>query len=213
MTAMIFAAFQLGFIYSLLPGPVIIAGSQRAVTGGWRHGLWFVVGVTLSDLFYILLVHWGISDLLASNPLLSLALGVLGGAWLIKLGLDALRVPMDETWFGGALGKRLGVRRALLDGLLINLLSPVTILGWMALGTNFVATWGQAGAMLPDDNLLALLSMLLGIVVWQILIVAIASVLRRQMNRRLLKTLSLVGGICLIVYGLGALVSASHLIA
>jgi threonine/homoserine/homoserine lactone efflux protein len=65
----------------------------------------------------------------------------------------------------------------------------------------------------PDDNLLALLSMLLGIVAWQVLIIALASVLRRQFDRRLLKVLSLVGGSYLILYGLGALVSTSQLIA
>jgi threonine/homoserine/homoserine lactone efflux protein len=212
MTAMIFAAFQLGFVYSLLPGPVIIASSQRAVTGGWRQGLWFIVGVTLADLFYIAVINWGLSDIMTNSPLLSLAFWVLGGGWLVKLGLDAMRVPLDEQWFRTAIRKTLNFRRTMVDGLLINLLSPLTVVGWIALGANFIAQ-DNSNIALPDNaNLITLLAILAGVLAWQVLIVGVASLLRQQINRRLLKTLSLIGGVCLIVYGLGAWISAAHLI-
>jgi threonine/homoserine/homoserine lactone efflux protein len=61
MSSMIFAAFQLGFVYSLLSGPILIASSQCVVTGGWRRGCWFLLGVTLADAIYIAIIYWGLS--------------------------------------------------------------------------------------------------------------------------------------------------------
>ena len=90
MSGIIMATFQLGFVYALLSGPILIASSQYVVTGGWRRGCWFILGVTLADLIYIAVVHWGFTSLWMENNVLNLGLWVLGGAWLIKLGLDAM---------------------------------------------------------------------------------------------------------------------------
>ena len=56
-------------------------------------------------------------------------------------------------------------------------------------------------------------AMLTGIVVWELFIMGVVSVLRRQVNGWLIRSLSLVGGVFLIIYGLGAWVSAAHLIS
>jgi threonine/homoserine/homoserine lactone efflux protein len=80
MSGMILTAFQLGFVYSLLPGPILFASSQRVVTSGLRQGCWFILGVTLADLIYIALIHWGLSGLLTENRLLSTGLWILGAA-------------------------------------------------------------------------------------------------------------------------------------
>jgi threonine/homoserine/homoserine lactone efflux protein len=61
-------AFQLGFIYSLLSGPTFITSSQCVITGGWRQSCWFILGVTL------------------------------GGARLIKIGFDAMRLPFNDQY-------------------------------------------------------------------------------------------------------------------
>ena len=101
-------------------------------------------------------------------------------------------------------------RRTLADGRFINLLNPLTIIGWIGLGANFIALWDRA---MPDDNSLpVLLTILSGILTWQLLVVALISVMRQQIHGRVLKSLSLVGGVCLISYGLSAWISAARTI-
>jgi threonine/homoserine/homoserine lactone efflux protein len=210
MSGMILAAFQLGFVYALLPGPILIASSQYVVTGGWQRGCWFILGVTLADLIYIAVTHWGFRSLWMENGLVSLCLWILGGAWLIKLGLDAMRAKPDADPTGRPVSSVRDFRRTLADGLFINLLNPLTLLGWIGLGANFIGLWGQA---MPEDNSLpVLLTILSGILTWQLLVVAFISVVRQQIHGRVLKSLSLVGGICLIGYGLSAWVSAARTI-
>lgn len=213
MTTVIIAAFQLGFVYSLLPGPVTIACSQRTLTGGWRQGAWFILGVTLSDLFCIAVIFWGLADVMTNNSLLSLLFWLLSGGWLVKLGVDALRAPVGALKVQSVASQPRTVRRTLMDGVVINLLNPLTLVGWIALGTNFLAVGASDETLPANAALTVLLSMLAGVVVWELLVVGMVSVLRQQMNGRFLKSLSFVGGICLIIYGLGAWISAAQFIA
>ena len=212
MIVMILAAFQLGFIYSMLPGPVTIACGQRTVMGGWRQGGWFLLGVTLSDLVCIAVIRWGLADLMTSNLVLSLIFWVLGGGWLLKLGVDALRTPVNGGKVQSAVFVPVAPRRNLMDGAAVNLFNPLTLVGWIALGANFFATGDYSPASSTDTTLMVLLAMLTGIVVWELFIMGVVSVLRRQVNGWLIRSLSLVGGVFLIIYGLGAWVSAAQLI-
>lgn len=212
MSSMYLAAFQLGVIYALLPGPILIGSSQRVVTSGWSQGLWFILGATFADLIYIALVQLGISSLLTDNLLISLVLGVVGGGWLIKLGTDAIRVPVKHRSVSNAILKSADFKQALTDGLIINLFNPFAIVGWLSLVASFAVLWSPNGAMHEVDSLLILLMFLSGKKVWQLLVVGIISKARQQMHWRWVKSLSLVGGLCLIICGIGSWLSAAHLI-
>jgi hypothetical protein len=63
-----------------------------------------------------------------------------------------------------------------------------------------------------EDSLLILLTILVGILTWQLLVVGLVGVFRQQFHQRLLKSLSHMGDIGLILYGVGAWVSAVRLI-
>jgi threonine/homoserine/homoserine lactone efflux protein len=212
MSAMVFAAFQLGLVYSLLPGPILITSSQCVITGGWRQGCWFLLGVTLADAIYIAIIHWGLSNLLTDNQLINLTLWILGGAWLIKIGFDAMRLPFDGQYTKNVplLARNFGSE--IVNGLCVNLLNPLTIVGWIALGANFVTLWDSSVSVSDEDSLLILLTILVGILTWQLLVVGLVGVFRQQIHQRLLKSLSRMGGIGLILYGAGAWVSAVRLI-
>jgi L-lysine exporter family protein LysE/ArgO len=210
MSSMFLAAFQLGLVYALLPGPILVGSSQRVVSGGWRQGFMFVVGATVADFIYIALLHWGLCNLLVDNFFISLVLGILGGGWLIKLGVDAIRVPI-EVYSDNKADKPEGSKTALTDGFIANLLNPLAIVGWVAIGANIVATWNPQGTLQEVDSLFILIIFLSGKKVWQFLVVAVISSVRHQLHWRWLKSLSHVGGICLILFGIGTWVSAADL--
>ncbi len=213
MSGIMLAAFQLGFVYSLVPGPILIASSQRVVSGGWRQGCWFILGVTLADLIYIAVVHWGFSKLFTSNHLISIGLWILGGTWLMKLGIDALRASSQKQSLSKSMAAPRDSRRTVADGLLINLLNPLTIVGWIALAANFLMLSNSNASPGDAENLTVFFVVLLGILSWQLLVVGFFSIVRKQFHSRLFKSLSLIGGIGLVVYGLGSWLSAISLLS
>src|SRR5690606_21319209 len=99
---------------------------------------------------------WGLCNLLVDNFFISLVLGILGGGWLIKLGIDAIRVPI-EVFSDNKADKPEGSKTALADGFIVNLLNPLAIVGWVAIGANIVAKWNPQGTLQEVDSLFILI--------------------------------------------------------
>src|SRR5690348_16322752 len=97
MFAMIVAAFTIGVVVAMPPGPVSISGSQRAMTRGFWNACNFYMGSVVSDAFYALLVYFGVSALLANSDVFRFGLWIIGGGWLIKMGIDAMRTRVDMS--------------------------------------------------------------------------------------------------------------------
>src|SRR5690349_11137725 len=95
MFAMLAAAFVIGVAVAIPPGAVIIAGSQRAISRGFWDAFDFYLGVVAADALYALLVYFGLSTLFKDSVAFKLILWVLGGAWLIWLGIGAIRTRVE----------------------------------------------------------------------------------------------------------------------
>jgi threonine/homoserine/homoserine lactone efflux protein len=121
-----------------------------------------------------------------------------------------MRVPVDAHSSGKGLRIQSGLGQTFVDGLFINLLNPLTLLGWIALAANFIAISNPQGTMPDADQLLVLLTILAGILTWQTLLVVFSGMIRQQIHWRVLKSLSLMDGACLILYGISAWISAAE---
>lgn len=211
MFGMIFTAFTIGIAVAVPPGPVIIGGSQRAITGGFRHALSFFAGSMLSDTFYALLVYFGVSAMLSESIAFRVGLWVLGGAWLLRMGWDAIQthVDMEALTARTAQSTHWSNFRA---GLFITLFNPLTILSWIALAGNFFALWNEDWPPVASAGLFALLLMLAGVLSWALFLSGILSAVRTRIPPRVLKVISIGSGIVLILYGLSAWWSALMLL-
>lgn len=211
MFGMLAAAFFVGLIVALPPGPVVISTGQRAIAGGFWHAFSFNLGTILADTFYALLVYFGLAALLAESDLFRLGLWLLGGAWLCKMGLDALRTRLDAAALAGAPQPSAGWR-SFRAGVLITLLNPLTIVGWIALAGNFFTRWQANWPPLAAAGWLAIAAMLAGALSWVVLVGLVFSRARQVISPRLLAGLSIGSGLFLIVYGLSAWWSALDLL-
>lgn len=200
---MLVTAFSIGIAVAIPPGPVIIGGSQRAITGGLRHALSFFAGSMLSDTFYALLVYFGVSALFSESLAFRIGLWILGGAWLLKMGWDATQTHVDMD----ALTSRTTTSthwRNFRAGLFITLFNPLTILSWIALAGNFFSLWHTDWPPISSVGLLALLVMLGGILSWAMFLSLLLSAIRTRIPPRALKIISIGSGVVLILYGLSA---------
>lgn len=212
MLAMLAAAFMIGVAVAIPPGAVIIAGSQRAISRGFWDAFDFYLGVVAADVLYALLVYFGLSTLFRDSIAFKLVLWVLGGAWLIWLGIGAIRTRVEFSKINEALppSTRLRVIR---DGLLITLFNPLTIVSWIALAGNFFETlWRPEWPAKASVGLLAIIAMLVGTQSWALGVAGVLSALRRMISPRVLYAVSVISGVFLIVYGLSALGSAVSLL-
>jgi threonine/homoserine/homoserine lactone efflux protein len=210
MLGMIFAAFVVGLVVAMPPGPVVISTGQRAIAGGFWNAFTFNMGSILADTVYALLVYFGLAALLADSDIFRLALWVIGGGWLMWLGWGALRTHIDLTALAD--GKRASRWRNFRSGLLLTLFNPLTVVSWIALAGSFFMLWRSEWPPVDAFGLVAIFAMLGGALSWVFLVALVLGSVRRFVSPRLVRGISLVSGLFLIVYGLSALWSALDLL-
>lgn len=151
----LFAAFLLAaWVLILTPGPDMLFVIGQSLAGGARRGWAALLGIVTGALAHVALAASGTAALIAASPMLFEALRLAGGAYLVWLGLGALRAAWRG---GGALRPAAPVSHAFREGFLTNLTNPKVILFFLAFLPQFVdpargPAWLQMallGALVP----------------------------------------------------------------
>jgi threonine/homoserine/homoserine lactone efflux protein len=119
----------------LTPGPAVLYIVARSLDQGRRAGLVSVLGVHLGTFVHIAAAAAGLSALLAASATAFEIVKYLGAAYLVYLGvrrfLDGARPTRGD-------GDTADLRRAFLDGVVVNILNPKTALFFLAFLPQFV---------------------------------------------------------------------------
>ena len=131
--------FSLGLGAGLAPGPLLALVIRATLQDGLAAGIRIAFSPLITDVPIIL-----VAVLLASSlPEAALdALGVVGGAFVIWLGIEALRESPQQA--EAAVGAS-SPQRDLLRGALTNVLSPHPWVFWITVGAPILASQGPAG--------------------------------------------------------------------
>jgi len=127
----------------LAPGPDNLMVLSLGMARGARSGVAFGLGCALGCLNHTLLAALGVSALIAASPRAFVALKVAGGAYLIWLGVQAIRNarPLDAP---AATAPAESAGRLFAKGLVANAVNPKVILFFLAFLPQFVdATRGH----------------------------------------------------------------------
>jgi len=131
----------------LTPGPAVLYIVTRSIDQGRRAGLVSVLGVHVGTLAHIFAAAAGISALLAASATAFGIVKYLGAAYLIYIGVRRLLDRSTITAVTPGAPRRL--RRAFLDGVVINVLNPKTALFFLAFLPQFVTvSRGHVGAQI-----------------------------------------------------------------
>ena len=76
---------------NLSPGPSIMLVSSVSAAGGFRAGLFAVLGMSAGAFVHVVLAASGVAALLAASPIAFSLVQYLGAGYLIYLGIDLLR--------------------------------------------------------------------------------------------------------------------------
>ncbi len=141
------------FVAMIAPGPDMMFVLATGARGGARAGLLATLGVASSEVVQITAVAAGLSALFAAAPAAFTALRLAGAAYLLYLGVQALRRarrgspvagqddgghPAGPPAAAGQDGRRVSGRYAYLRGLVTNLVNPKMVTFAVAFLPQFV---------------------------------------------------------------------------
>lgn len=120
----------------LIPGPAVLLTITRTVQGGRRAGVMTGVGIALGDLVHTLCAAVGLSAVLMTSALAFDVVKYVGAAYLIYLGIKALREPPSDPQLPAA--PRVSPGRAFVQAVATEVLNPKTALFFLAFMPQFV---------------------------------------------------------------------------
>jgi threonine/homoserine/homoserine lactone efflux protein len=196
----------MSFLLIVIPGPSVLFVIGRALAQGHRAALTTVMGNTLGAYVLVVAVAFGIGSIVERSALVFTALKLMGAAYLVYLGVKAVRQRRSLHAAFTAEGPAHGSLRTLWEGFTVGVTNPKTIVFFAAILPQLV-----------DRSLghVAVQMLLLGLV-FDVIAVAsdsmwgLVAATARSWFARSPQRLALVGGVGgLTMIGLGVAVAAT----
>jgi len=155
----------------VIPGPSVLFVIGRALSLGRRGGLLSVVGNELGVIPLVLAVAFGIGAVVSASLVVFTIIKVLGAAYLVYLGVQAIRHRRDHaTAVTGGGARPVSDWRILLQGFTVGVTNPKTIVFLVAILPQFVdPARGAVPAQLIQLGLIFILIALLSDAVWALI--------------------------------------------
>lgn len=133
----VFAAFAVASLALLIvPGPSVLYIVTRSMDQGRAAGLVSVLGIHTGSIVHVAAAALGLSAILASSALSYGVVRYAGAAYLVWLGIRAIRDRGEER--PDTSGKQHSLRRIYGQGVVVNVLNPKTALFFLAFLPQFV---------------------------------------------------------------------------
>jgi threonine/homoserine/homoserine lactone efflux protein len=146
-------------VLALLPGPGVLYIITRSLVQGRSSGLLSAAAMAAGNLACGLLVALGLTAIVAASSMLFTALRYAGAAYLVYLGIRMILAQPPGAAAGAA---PVSQRRVFLDGVLVALLNPKTILFFAAFLPQFMdagqPSFAQASLLISVFVLIALIT-------------------------------------------------------
>lgn len=175
----------------ILPGPDMALVTKQSLSGGWRAGRSVLLGIYLSFALYSVAILLGIIPLLNGWPAFFIVARILGGAYLIYLGVRGIADARGRE----IEGSRAEGRGLIASGFISNALNAKQYLFLFLLLPSFL----PSSPSWQDSLLLLVILLVVSLLFWAVWIFAISQ-LREKMahHHRIIETIS---SVVLIVVG------------
>jgi len=197
----VLAFAALTIVLVAIPGPSVLFTIGRALSAGRREALLTVVGNAVGVYLQVIAVAFGIGTLVERSATAFTVIKLVGAAYLVYLGVRAIRHRRKVTEALAAAAPEPRGRRALRDGLVVGFANPKSIVFFVVALPQF--TNPAAGNVPLQMLLLGLLFPIIALVldsVWALVAATARTWLARSPRR-----LELIGGTGgLMMIGLGA---------
>lgn len=187
----------MGLSLSAPIGPINAAQLDKGIRGGFLPA-WFVgLGAICADILHMLLVFLGIIHLL-ELPFVKVFLWLFGCFVLIYTGVDSMKNAGALT-ASQSRSPESGLSRSFLQGFLMSLFNPLSIMFWLGIYGSILAKSMNESSV--QQLLLNSGAIVLGILLWDVVMAAAASLFRKYLTFGILKFISVVSGLSLVGFG------------
>jgi threonine/homoserine/homoserine lactone efflux protein len=196
MIAALVAGMGLGVFLSLSVGPVIFAIIKYSINNGFKAGISFALGVSFSDIFFVLTGNLATSFINGLEEYKQL-IGVGGGILLIGMGLYGLLFKQIKISTGDERPEMFRTHDYLkiwLAGFLMNTLNPGVIIFWLGVCVANSATTVSHRIVMYATCLIWVLST-------DVLKVFVADKIRHKLTLSNVVWLNKIAGASMIVFG------------
>ncbi|UXY16187.1 LysE family transporter [Chitiniphilus purpureus] len=160
----------------LSPGPDFFLMVRNAARYPRRAALATAAGINVGIAAHMAYCVAGLAVVIATTPWLFNLLKYAGAAYLIWIGLQALRARGGGTIALEAARQQVGLRQAFMQGLLCNLLNPKATLFFLSVFTQILSV----DTTLPAKLWYAFIIWMLGVIWWPLLVFIIQSAAVRR---------------------------------
>jgi threonine/homoserine/homoserine lactone efflux protein len=122
----------------ITPGPDMLFVLGCGMRGGPRAGLLATAGVATSEAVHVVVAAAGLAALFAAVPVAFTVVRTVGAAYLVYLGVQAIRHRGSTVVAEAATGGGMSGRRAYLTGMATNLLNPKMVTFTIAFLPQFI---------------------------------------------------------------------------
>ena len=126
------------FVLIAIPGPSVLFTVSRAITLGRSAGVATVAGNTVGAFTQVVAVAFGIGPLVERSVAVFTVLKLAGAAYLVFLGVQAIRHRQSLAEALGATVERKTVARIVIDGFSVGVTNPKVIVFFAAMLPQFV---------------------------------------------------------------------------
>ncbi|HEU4571456.1 MAG TPA: LysE family transporter [Candidatus Limnocylindrales bacterium] len=192
----------IGFTVAVGVGPISLLTIRRTLAHGRAYGLASGLGVATADASYGGIAAFGLTAITAVLVGARTVLGLIGGIFLVWLGIRTLLAPVADQ--AAAVRERPGLIGAAVSIYGLTMTNPMTILSFGAI----FAGLGLAGRSVAEAALLTL-GVWLGSMAWWLILTTLLAAFRARVTPRVLLAITRASGVILLVFGVLALAVAT----
>jgi threonine/homoserine/homoserine lactone efflux protein len=187
-----------GLVLAFLIGPVFFTILQTSIERGFWSGVFVAIGVSLSDAFYISICYLGIYQLFDQGNFKEY-LAYFGGAVLLIMGFYYLVIKSRKlAHYDPQKVEAKSPYKLIVKGFFINGLTPMVLIFW--LGTVGVATT-KLGYSTPVQAIPFFAAIVCTVFITDLIKAKLADKLRLVLTPKFIRTMNLVLGAALIIFG------------
>ncbi len=182
-----------GLAIAMPVGAITVEMTKQGLKNGFMHGWAVGLGGMTIDIVLVFALYMGLASILAM-PLIQLPMWIIGAGFLFLLGYDSIKnADHDITLAGEKVTKSFFA--SYFNGLLVAI-SPGNLVFWVnVFGVVLAKSYGQGQ---PTNFLIIAAGVLSGILLHDLGLLTIVSVTRKAMNRKMIRTFTIVAGFLLI---------------
>lgn len=198
MLEAIVSGLTLGFVLSLLVGPVFFLLIDTSIKKGFKRGVYLSLGVLLSDIFYIAITYFSsVASGVVNNY--KWEIGWAGGLLLMVFGIVTIfKKPHIKSADLDLSDKGSSVWVEVLKGFLMNLLNPFVLIFW--LGVSGSVSAGKSFTYI--HTVIFFISVLTTVFLTDVMKAWSASKLRAFLKPNLLIWVNRISGTGLLLFGI-----------